>query len=161
VRDPSPWPCCGSPAHSELADTLGNLASRACAASIVPARVVPPPQPARWTARDAEFAAAVARLPADVRLLYADAEFGRGADAVLGVLRAGNAYFAEMEPWRLRKTDPARAADVVALTVEALRVAALALLPVMPDAMSRLLAHIGASAAAATALGVAHRHTQE
>ena len=55
------------------------------------------------------------------------------------VVSEANRYFANAEPWKLAKTDPARMRLVLYVTIETLRIAAILLQPVMPESMGRLL----------------------
>ena len=50
--------------------------------------------------------------------------------AVFEVVSEANRYFANAEPWRLAKTDPARMRLVLYVTIETLRIAAILLQPV-------------------------------
>jgi methionyl-tRNA synthetase len=59
--------------------------------------------------------------------------------AVFEVVSEANRYFANAEPWRLAKSDPARMELVLYVTLETLRVAAILLQPAMPGAMGALL----------------------
>ena len=59
--------------------------------------------------------------------------------AVFEAVSEANRYFANAEPWRLAKTDPARMGLVLFVTIETLRIAAILLQPVMPGSMGALL----------------------
>jgi methionyl-tRNA synthetase len=63
--------------------------------------------------------------------------------AVMEVVGAANRYFANAEPWKLAKSDPARMRSVLYVTLEVLRTAAILLQPVMPSSMGRLLDLLG------------------
>ena len=63
--------------------------------------------------------------------------------AVFEVVSEANRYFANAEPWKLAKTDPARMRLVLYVTIETLRVVAILLQPVMPASMARLLDLLG------------------
>ena len=52
--------------------------------------------------------------------------------AVFEVVSEANRYFANAEPWRLAKSDPARMGLVLYVTIETLRIAAILLQPAMP-----------------------------
>jgi methionyl-tRNA synthetase len=54
-----------------------------------------------------------------------------------------NRYFANNEPWKLAKSDPARMRVVLFTTIEALRIAAILLQPIMPASMGKLLDLLG------------------
>ena len=57
--------------------------------------------------------------------------------AVFEVVSEANRYFANAEPWRLAKSDPARMGLVLYVTIETLRIAAILLQPAMPASMGR------------------------
>ena len=59
--------------------------------------------------------------------------------AVFEVVSEANRYFANAEPWRLAKSDPARMGLVLYVTIETLRIAAILLQPAMPASMGVLL----------------------
>lgn len=64
-------------------------------------------------------------------------------EETLQLVRATNRYFESSAPWSLVKTDKASAASVLRNCVEALRISALLLYPVMPGKMTDLLTRIG------------------
>jgi len=59
--------------------------------------------------------------------------------AIFEVVAEANRYFAMQEPWALRKSDEARFATVLYVTVEVLRRLAILLHPFMPQSMDKLL----------------------
>lgn len=73
------------------------------------------------------------------REAYSRQEFSKALEAVWHVLGDTNAYFAEQEPWKLKKTDPERMATVLYVTIEIVRKVALLLQPVLPQAMTSML----------------------
>jgi len=126
--------------NADLANDLGNLAQRSLT---MIARncggLVPEWREAEATSADLDLAAL-----ADSRLEFARqymATFAIHAylGAVFELVAEANRYFAAQEPWRLAKSDPKRMGLVLYATVEALRVAAILLQPVMPAAMGKLL----------------------
>ena len=62
---------------------------------------------------------------------------------VFDVVGAANAYMQAQEPWKLKKTDPARMGTVLYVVAEVIRICAILLQPVMPEAMSELLDLLG------------------
>ena len=58
---------------------------------------------------------------------------------VFEVVAEANRYFANAEPWKLAKADPARMRLVLYVTTETLRVVAILLQPIMPASMAALL----------------------
>jgi len=66
--------------------------------------------------------------------------------AVFEVVSEANRYFANAEPWKLAKSDPARMALVLYVTIETLRIAAILLQPAMPGSMGLALDLLGVPA---------------
>jgi methionyl-tRNA synthetase len=64
------------------------------------------------------------------------------------VIRAANAYIDHQAPWALRKTDPARMAEVLRVLLDTLRSVAVVLQPVMPGSMAAMLDQLGVPAQA-------------
>jgi methionyl-tRNA synthetase len=125
--------------NADLANDLGNLAQRSLSIVARNGAAVPTPDPAALTDADAEMLAL-----ADAALGLARAHM-RGFQlhlyigAVMETVGAANRYFANAEPWRLAKTDPARMRVVLYVTLEALRNSAILLQPAMPSSMGKLL----------------------
>jgi methionyl-tRNA synthetase len=126
--------------ESELANELGNLASRTIAMvhryrdGIVPA-VTPDP----------ELDGAFAGLAAEVEAMIDRAELTTALDAIWQRVRRLNRYVEERAPWQLAKDD-ARAGEldrVLGTLVAGLRVLAVLLHPYMPASTDKLLAAIG------------------
>ncbi len=59
--------------------------------------------------------------------------------SIFELVSEANRYFAEQEPWSLKKTDPARMGTVLYLAAETIRQAAIALQPVIPEGSANLL----------------------
>ena len=70
-----------------------------------------------------------------------------GLEAIWLMLGAANRYFSAQEPWVLRKSEAAadqeRFRTVLYTTLEAVRIAALLVQPVMPDSAAKLLDLLG------------------
>jgi methionyl-tRNA synthetase len=64
----------------------------------------------------------------------------------MGAVYACNAYIDEQAPWTLRKTDPERMQTVLATLYIAIAQLAVAVSPVMPRSMARLLDAMGLAA---------------
>lgn len=124
--------------NADLANDLGNLAQRSL--SMI-AKNCDGKVPARGALSDEDMAllsAAAGLLPA-TREQMERLEIHAYLASVFEVVSAANRYFASQEPWALRKSDPARMATVLYVTIEAVRHAALLLQPVMPASTARLL----------------------
>jgi methionyl-tRNA synthetase len=129
--------------NADLANGLGNLASRVLAMlgsyfdGIVP---------------DPSAPGAEADLPdviADAVRLYDEhmlaVELQPALVAVWNIVARANHYLVEKEPWKLAKDDANRAelASVLYAAAETLRVLAILIQPIMPEAAGRLCAQLG------------------
>ncbi|MCW8084623.1 methionine--tRNA ligase [Sabulicella glaciei] len=130
--------------NGELADVLGNLANRTltliqknCEAKL--------PAPA---APEGELGALLGDLPGRVGAHLERQDFHLALEAAFAAARAANAYITTEAPWALRKTDPARMAQVLRRLHDALRVLATVLQPFMPGTMAAMLDQLGVPAEA-------------
>jgi methionyl-tRNA synthetase len=129
--------------ESELANDLGNLASRTIAMvrryreGTVPGAEL-----------DAELAAEIDGAAPEVCALLDRADLSSALEAIWQRVRRLNRYVEEQAPWTLAK-DPERAAEldrVLASLAEALRVVAVLLHPWLPESSDKLLGALGAPA---------------
>ena len=129
--------------NADLANDLGNLAQRSLSmiAKNCEGRV---PQPGAFTAEDEAILAAADALLAQARAAMQDQAIHAYLGAVWQVVADANRYFASQEPWALRKTDPARMATVLYVTIEVVRQVAILAQPVMPGSSAKLLDLLGA-----------------
>src|SRR5699024_8778428 len=72
--------------------------------------------------------------------------FYRALIAAWKVLDDTNSYFADQQPWVLRKTDEARMKTVLWVTLEVVRRIGLLIQAVMPDSATKLLDALGITA---------------
>ena len=130
-------------ANGFLANAVGNLCQRCCTMITKNCGGNAPALPDEPTDDDAALLAA-ARGLGDAMRPHADAlRLDRALSEVEAVVRAANRYFDSMEPWKLKKSDPDRMGDVLAVSLETLRCIAIAYQPFMPDAAGRMLALLG------------------
>ncbi|MBO0594475.1 methionine--tRNA ligase [Nesterenkonia sp. E16_7] len=124
--------------NSDLANNLGNLAQRSLSmiAKNCEEKV---PQPGERTAADRRILAQADELLEISREAYDQQDFHRALERTWFVLGEANAYFAEQEPWKLKKTDLSRMNTVLFVTAEVLRKVALLAQPVMPESATQLL----------------------
>ncbi len=133
--------------NADLANDLGNLAQRSL--SMIAkncAGAVPDWRGGSQTPDDLEMLAQADALVGAARQHMQTFQLHLYLGAVFEVVAKANRYFANNEPWKLAKTDPARMRVVLFTTIEALRAAAVLLQPVMPAAMGKLLDLLGVPA---------------
>ncbi|BFF90563.1 methionine--tRNA ligase mitochondrial [Drosophila madeirensis] len=135
--------------NSELADTLGNLLSRACAKSLNPCQVYPQPH-AEHLADLLQSVDAAKRLRDSLLQLserceahYECNHFHLVADTTMAALHAANNFFESAKPWELKGgkegANEPRLATIIAMTMDALRLCGIVLQPIIPQLATRLL----------------------
>ena len=131
--------------NADLANNLGNLAQRSLSmvAKNLGGAV---PEPGEYTAADRALLDRASGLLETARANFAVQDFHHALETTWAVLGEANAYFAEQQPWVLRKTDPDRMATVLYVTLETVRRVALLVQPVMPGSATRLLDLLGVAA---------------
>ncbi len=132
---------------AELANGLGNLASRATA-MVQRYRSGVLPAPGRDTAAEERLQALLADTVPQADAAMCALDFAGGILAVRRFIDAVNLYVTEEEPWVVAKDDSrAERLDTILYTVcEALRAIATLYNPVMPKAMTSLWEQLGAAA---------------
>ena len=136
--------------NSELANSFGNLAQRTLSLIFknCDGRL---PALDRLTDDDRNLLAQVEQATAgDLPSAFADLAFAQGLDAWMTAVFACNAYIDIQAPWALKKTDVARMNTVLATLYVAIARLAVAVIPVMPGSMSKLLGAMGIAANART-----------
>jgi methionyl-tRNA synthetase len=105
------------------------------------------PEPGELNAQDAELLELADGLLPRVRAAFDEQAMHQGLEAIWLMLGAANRYFSAHEPWVLRKSesdeDQVRFRTVLYTTLEAVRIAAVLVQPVMPDSAARLLDLLG------------------
>jgi methionyl-tRNA synthetase len=130
--------------NADLANNLGNLVNRVAAMT---ERYRQGRVPAGTGGRLATTAAEAA---AQYRRAMDDLALHEGVDAVYRLVSAANEFIAETEPWALAR-DPAKAGrldEVLHDAAEAVRIAAVLLLPVIPASAAEILRRVGESSPA-------------
>lgn len=143
--------------NADLANELGNLAQRSL--SMVNKNLdASVPEPGEFTDADRELLALADGLLPKVRAHFEVPAMHLALEAVWSMLGAANRYFSAQEPWVLRKSDAEADQDrfrtVLYVTLEAVRIAALLVQPVMPDSAAKLLDLLGAEDRDFSAVGV-------
>ncbi|HZG45094.1 MAG TPA: methionine--tRNA ligase, partial [Allosphingosinicella sp.] len=129
--------------NADLANSFGNLAQRTlsfiaknCGGEL--------PSGGKGDPADAALLELVRTALVDEMASQFDAlGLSQACEAWLRAVFACNQYIDVQAPWTLRKTDPERMVAVLATLVEALRMLALAIQPVIPVGANRLLDQLG------------------
>ncbi len=74
-------------------------------------------------------------------------EFKKAMNELRAIWVDGNNYISVTEPWTVIKTDPARAAAILRVCLNLIRIYALLSAPVMPETSAKILAKFGSNAA--------------
>jgi methionyl-tRNA synthetase len=123
--------------NAELANSFGNLAQRTL--SMIYKNldgVLPAPGEGK---ADKELLAAADAAVEELTARFDEFAFSLGLEAWMSAVFACNAYVDSQAPWALRKSDPARMADVLGTLAAAIRKLAGAVEPVIPSSARRLL----------------------
>ena len=133
--------------NAELANSFGNLAQRTL--SMIFKNMAGELRPTSLNDEaDQQLRATVTVKIAELRTQFDGLAFSDGLDAWMQAVFACNQYVDEQAPWTLRKTDPDRMADVLMALFWCVRDLAIALRPVTPGSIDRLLDQMGIEPAA-------------
>ena len=134
--------------NSDLANGLGNLASRTaamieknCAAKI--------PKPGALQPQDMALAKEAQAAIGEVMEHYNNLEFSRALESIWSLISAADKYLTVEKPWSLGETgdDQERRASVLWTTAEVLRLVTVLTHPVLPESTARVWALLGQSGA--------------
>ncbi len=135
--------------ESDLGNDLGNLLNRTVSlarqlpsAPYLPARSPHPDDPP--SEDEQGLRAAVAKAVNDATAAWEDFAPGRALEAVWGLIRRANSYVDKTAPWKLSKAAAWEDLNrVLSNTCEAIRRAAIMVVPAMPSAAREILGQIG------------------
>ncbi|HKJ83912.1 MAG TPA: methionine--tRNA ligase [Mariprofundaceae bacterium] len=128
--------------NTELANDVGNLLNRSLA-MLQKYRNGVLGASGSEEGSDRSLLAAVEAMQRDVLDAMQRQAFHEALEHIQGVVRHGNRYVEENEPWKLAKAGPAERLDTVLYhLVESLRLVAVQLLPFMPTKAEAMLAQI-------------------
>jgi len=128
--------------NADLANDLGNLAQRSLSmiAKNCEGRA---PQPGSLTQGDQAMLDAADALLPKTRQAFDDLALHSALSAIWAVVAETNRYFANEQPWALKKTDPERMATVLYVTAETVRIVSVLAQPFMPTSSAKLLDLLG------------------
>ena len=130
--------------NAELANSFGNLAQRTL--SFIAKNLGGTfPDAGRSDPADAMLIEEIVVACAGLKTAFDDLMLSQGIEAWMRGVFACNQYIDAQAPWALRKTDPERMHAVLGTLVRAIRMLAIAILPVVPDAAAKVLDQIGAT----------------
>ena len=129
--------------NGDLANDLGNLSQRVLSMIFKNCDGKMPALPAAPTPEDMAILGAADALLATVRTTMDQQAFHEGLRHIWQVVADANRYVDAMAPWGLKKTDPSRMQEVLAVLAEVIRQVAILVQPVMPKATSRMLDQLG------------------
>jgi methionyl-tRNA synthetase len=148
--------------NTDLANELGNLAQRSLSMIAKNLDGVMP-EPGEFTAADSQLLQSADALLERVRANFDEQAMHLALEAIWLMLGEANRYFSAQQPWVLRKSeseaDQVRFRTVLYTTCEAVRIAALLVLPVMPESADKLLDLLGQPAEQRTFTAIAARLT--
>lgn len=131
-------------ANAELANSFGNLAQRTL--SMIFKNLDGELRATEPAAVDSELEALVRSNISSMRASFGHLAFSDGLENWMRAVFACNQYVDEQAPWTLRKTDPERMAAVLLTLFRCVRDLAIAVRPVVPTAIDRLLDQMGVAA---------------
>ncbi len=124
--------------NADLANDLGNLAQRSlsmiaknCEGAL--------PNPGAFTEEDETLLETAGGMIDATRKAMDEQAIHRALETVWAVVADANRYFANAEPWALKKSDPLRMGTVLFVTVEAVRQIAILAQAIMPESSGRIL----------------------
>ena len=125
--------------NSDLANDLGNLSNRVQSLIVKNLDGVHPELPANLQEDDKALLAACDGLLDKVRDCFSRQQFHEALRQIWDVISQSNRYVDAQAPWALKKTDPPRMAEVLAVLMEAIRQSAILVQPIMPQSANALL----------------------
>ncbi|MGB0398060.1 MAG: methionine--tRNA ligase, partial [Candidatus Puniceispirillaceae bacterium] len=125
--------------NSDLANDIGNLAQRTLSLVFKNLDGVIPAFPEPLQPEDAALIEAADGLLEAVRAEMDKQAFHEALRLIWEVIAKANRYIDQTAPWALKKTDPVRMAEVLAVLLETIRQLAILIQPIMPASAAKLL----------------------
>ena len=124
--------------NADLANDLGNLAQRSlsmiaknCGGNV--------PVPGAFSGDDKKILSAADEMIGTARTAMNEQAIHRAVEAVWSVVAGANRYFANAEPWALKKNNPERMDTVLYVAAEVVRQIAILAQAIMPDSANEML----------------------
>jgi methionyl-tRNA synthetase len=136
--------------NAELADTFGNLLSRACAKTLNPQQKFPQVHSDHVNELIKLDSCKIMlekldELSTVCRKHFENYHFHFVVDTVLAALHTSNNFFETTKPWELKNKDEEstrKLETIISMTMESLRISATILQPIIPDFTNRLLTRL-------------------
>ena len=130
--------------NSDLANGLGNLASRT-AAMIDKNFAGKIPKAGKLRAQDETIARETQSAIGDILEHFEKMEFARGLESIWAVVSAADRYLTKEQPWALgdSEADTQRKATILSTTAELLRIVSALAHPVLPESTARIWMLLG------------------
>jgi methionyl-tRNA synthetase len=129
--------------NGDLANDLGNLSQRVLSMIFKNCSGVMPALPATAAPEDSALLDAADAMLGKVRAHMDLQSFHEALRCIWEVVSDANKYVDTTAPWGLKKTDPVRMGEVLAVLAETIRQAAILVQPVMPGSASKILDQLG------------------
>jgi methionyl-tRNA synthetase len=133
--------------NGDLANDLGNLCQRVLSMIFKNCDGLMPEIPAKPVEADRKLLLAADGLLDQVRDLLERQAFNDALRVIWQVVSDANRYIDSSAPWALKKTDPVRMAEVLAVLAETIRQIAILIQPVMPESADMILDQLGVDTA--------------
>lgn len=127
---------------ADLANNLGNLLSRATSLALKH-ELVKVVKPESLSCKAQEILDLIQLVSQEYIKLMQDCSYHMAIAQVNRLVARANAYFHELEPWVLAKSDQAQFKEVIWVTCAVLEAASILFWPVMPSKMADLASRIG------------------
>jgi methionyl-tRNA synthetase len=127
---------------SDLADALGNLLNRMVSLAHKYTIIDVPPVHV-WSDKSLTLRDASLNAVSEYESYMDDYLFHMALGQAWKFIHLTNAYFHELEPWKIAKADRAQFMEILSATCHSLKTIAVLLWPVMPHKMDQLLMSIG------------------
>ena len=132
--------------NGDLANDLGNLSQRVLSMVFKNCDGKMPALPESPTSDDKKLLDSADALLAQVRTEIDQQAFHEALRLIWQVIADANRYVDAQAPWGLKKTDPLRMEEVLAVLAEIIRQVAVLVQPVMPQSAHKILDQLGISA---------------